>query len=168
MVLLPITPYEFSQLWHHVNRKMRELFRGTVEAFDLPRISYFLLRKIRREPGITLSVLARKVGAAKSQVSTLTEQLVKAGYVDRRSDPADQRVARLYTTEQAEHFLEKVDKRWQEVWEVVFEELPGNDFDEAARFLRSLEAALEQATVRLQSTDSTSPESAFEKGEVDR
>src|SRR5690606_12877926 len=95
------TPEEIAVLGQHVNREMRALMLRAGKEYELPPFSFMLLRHIKEEPGVTLSELARRVGAAKSHISTTLEHLVKEGYVEKRSDPSDQRLVRLRVTEAA-------------------------------------------------------------------
>lgn len=135
---------EIAQLWRHVNRQMRSLFRSTSAAFELPSLSLLLLRHIRHEPGITVSDLARRVGASKSHTSTLTEQLVRDGYVEKRSYPQDQRLISLFVTDQANQMLEKMGERAEAFWAAIFQEFPAEELENIERFLKELFKALER------------------------
>lgn len=146
---MPVTPVEISQLWRHVNRNMRTLFQRSMTERDLPPLSFLLLRRIEEEPGVTLTELARRVGSSKSHTSTMVDQLAQEGYVEKRSDPADQRVIRLHLTKEAERRFERMGERAGEVWAIVLQELPEGDIEDIARFLRTLLAALERANARI-------------------
>jgi len=146
---MPATPVEIAVLWRHVNREMRALLHRVGKEYELPLFSFMLLRQIKEEPGITLSELARSVGAAKSHISTTIEQLVREGYVEKRSDPSDQRILRLHVTEAARRYFADLGDRAQGLWAIVLEEYDGPS-EEVARFLRSLLAALERANARLE------------------
>lgn len=158
---MTVTSVEISQLWRHVNRQMRELIRSTVKEPHLPVLSFLLLRHIQDEPGITLSELARRVGTAKSHTSTMVEQLLQEGHIEKRSDPSDQRVLKLYLTEGATRCLEGMGDRAQEAWRIVIQELPEGEFEEVERFLRTLLSALERANARIEKADAE-PRSASE------
>jgi DNA-binding MarR family transcriptional regulator len=54
-----------------------------------------LVRLLRRRPGISVNQVAEELHLAPNTVSTLVRQLVDLGYVVRRSQEADRRVARL-------------------------------------------------------------------------
>ena len=64
----------------------------------MPPPVFFMLREIVREPGITVSELARRVALVKSYVSRSVDLLVHRGYVRKEPDPLDQRLIRLYAT----------------------------------------------------------------------
>lgn len=139
------TPTEIAQLWRQVNRQMRELARSTHEQHDLPPLAFPVLFHIRKEPGITVSELARKIGAAKSHISTLTDTLARDDFLEKRSDPADQRLIRLYLKQAAIDLLQKHEEHSQAMWAQVFNELPEQDLEDLARFLRNLLEAFERA-----------------------
>lgn len=148
---MSITATEVAQLWRHVNREMRELIRSTVKHDDLPPLTFPVLFHIRKEPGITVSELARKIGAAKSHISTLTDGLVRDGYIEKQSDPSDQRLIRMYLTAAAVTLLKEHEERAQAMWAMVLEELPERDLEDLARFLRNLLGAFERARATYQS-----------------
>lgn len=150
------TPVEIAVLWWHVNREMRSLLQRVGKECELPPFSFMLLRHIKEEPGITLSELARRVGAAKSHISTTLEHLVREGYVEKRSDPSDQRIQRLHATEAARRFFARMGDRAQGVWAVVLEEYDGPS-DEVARFLTALLGALERANARMERENQDDP-----------
>ncbi|MER7406231.1 MarR family winged helix-turn-helix transcriptional regulator [Streptomyces sp. NPDC000070] len=57
-----------------------------------------LLRLVMTRPGIGTSDAAKDLGLAANSVSTLVNQLVRAGHLVRETDPADRRAARLLPT----------------------------------------------------------------------
>jgi DNA-binding MarR family transcriptional regulator len=65
-----------------------------------------LLRVVEAQPGIGVAAAARTLHLAGNSVSTLVNQLVDLGMLDRRVDPDDRRAARLELTEAARHRLE--------------------------------------------------------------
>lgn len=146
---MSLSTTEIAQLWRHVNRQMHELFRSTVQQYDLPPVAYLVLRHIQKEPGINVSQLARRLGIAKSHVSNTTEHLAREGFVEKRSDPSDQRILRLYLSESAQGRLDEMGNRSQAVWTLVFEEFPEDDLQDMARLLRLLLPALERANEKL-------------------
>src|SRR5262249_12434124 len=65
-----------------------------------------VMLQIQREPGVTLSELARRSGIAKSHVSGTVEALHRRGMVAKQTDPDDQRLLRLYLTDAASASLQ--------------------------------------------------------------
>lgn len=92
---------------------------------------------------MTIGELARRSGTVKSHVSKMMEQLVRQGYVEKRTDPADQRLVRVYVTRSAA--VAEMETRAREAWSGVVDEIPEAQLEQVVRGLRILLAALEQA-----------------------
>jgi len=92
---------DLAALVHDVNHEFWHYVRSAFRNEEIPRVVLMLMRHIREHPGITLSELARSCGLAKSHVSRQIEALAAQGWVEKRSDPEDQRLLRLYHTEQS-------------------------------------------------------------------
>lgn len=60
-----------------------------------------VLRTVEMRPGIGVAAAARALHMAGNSVSTLVNQLVNAGLLERQVDPEDRRAARLELTETA-------------------------------------------------------------------
>jgi len=60
-----------------------------------------LLQLVAEQPGISVRAAARALHLADNSVSTLVNQLLTAGLMQRRADPSDRRAARLTLTEAA-------------------------------------------------------------------
>lgn len=70
-----------------------------------------LLRVVTERPGIGVSAAAKELYLAANSVSTLVNQLVKAGLLRREADPRDGRVAMLYPTPACRERLRSWDAR---------------------------------------------------------
>lgn len=113
-------------LLRDVTGALHGIARTAWHEFGLARPAALVMREVGRHPGITVSELARKTGLAKSNVSKSVESLVEIGFVDKRSDPSDRRLGRLYETDKARaHFhrmWEETLKRLSSVVEALSEE----------------------------------------------
>lgn len=136
---------EVGQLWWQVNRELHERFRRAIRELGLPPVAMILLRQIHDEPGVTVSELARRVGTAKSHVSNLVDQLVAQGYLEKRTDPTDQRLLRVYMTNAAISLKAKMDERAKAMWAEILAEMPDEQLALVVAGLRTLLAALEQS-----------------------
>lgn len=162
---MSITPTEIAQLWRRVNREMRELVRSTVSQHDLPPLAFPVLYHIRKEQGVTVSELARRIGAAKSHISTLTDTLARDGYIEKQSDPSDQRLIRMYLTRSAADLLQEHEERSQAMWATVFEQLPEKDLEDLGRFLRNLLGAFEHANAAYRTDTAVTDQIGVNHGE---
>lgn len=72
------------------------------------------LRIIARDEGLTHSQLAQRMGVERASVSTAVQRMEKAGLLERRSDPKDQRLSRIYLTERGRRMNEETEKEMAE------------------------------------------------------
>lgn len=92
---------QLVELLSEVNRGVIEYIRKDFKKRDMPFTLMIIMKEIWHEPGITISELARRSGIVKSHVSGMVEQGIALGRIEKRKDPADQRVVRLYVSESA-------------------------------------------------------------------
>lgn len=81
-----------------VQRTIRRRLRAGLTAPPLRGAQVDLLRLVAAHPGIRVSGAARELFLAGNSVSTLVNQLSRAGYLRRDSDPADGRAVLLMPT----------------------------------------------------------------------
>jgi DNA-binding MarR family transcriptional regulator len=95
-----------AELLFDVQRGLFERIRLAFREGEVPRAEMMVMLQLQREAGVTLSELARRCGIAKSHISGTVEALHRRGLVEKRADPADQRLLRLYLTEAASQTLQ--------------------------------------------------------------
>ncbi|MFF1355057.1 MarR family winged helix-turn-helix transcriptional regulator [Streptomyces sp. NPDC058297] len=88
----------FADVLAAVQRLSRRRLRHGLSAPLLRGAQVELLRLVVDRPGIGVSASARELRLAGNSVSTLVNQLVKAGFLRRETDPSDRRSALLYAT----------------------------------------------------------------------
>ncbi|MFE4678656.1 MarR family winged helix-turn-helix transcriptional regulator [Streptomyces sp. NPDC056721] len=88
----------FADALAAVQRLTRRRLRHGLSAPPLRGAQVELLRLVVDKPGIGVSAAARELRLAGNSVSTLVNQLVKAGFLRRETDPSDRRSALLYAT----------------------------------------------------------------------
>ncbi|MFE2610278.1 MarR family winged helix-turn-helix transcriptional regulator [Streptomyces mirabilis] len=85
-----------------VQRLIRRRLRSGTTAPRLRGAEVELLRLVVARPGIGVSEAAKELYLAGNSVSTLVNQLARDGYLNRETDPADRRAARLLPTPAAD------------------------------------------------------------------
>lgn len=141
---LPSVRTEISELWHQINREMRSLLDDAFRESAMPPPVFFMLREIVREPGITVSELSRRVAMVKSHVSRTVDHLACRGYVRKESDPADQRLIRLFATPAAESALDRTGRNLRAAWQAVVADVPEEQLAALEQGLRILLQTLER------------------------
>jgi DNA-binding MarR family transcriptional regulator len=84
-----------------LRRVVRRRLRPTMPDPPLRGAQIELLHAVDAQPGIGVAAAARVLHLADNSVSTLVNQLVAAGLLQRRVDPGDRRAARLELTDAA-------------------------------------------------------------------
>jgi DNA-binding MarR family transcriptional regulator len=136
---------EISDLFRRASRKVHDRLRQAFRDIDLPPMALFLIKHIDERPGVTVSDLARHCNTAKSHSSNTVDQLVRKGYVEKRPDPDDQRLLRMYMTQSGADMMAELESRARAVWAEVLEGVPETELTEVAKGLQILLAALESS-----------------------
>jgi len=97
-----------DRLLRSVNHSIMATVRETVEPHGIPRRGMEIIRHVHMVPGVTVSEIARRTGMAKSNVSNTVDSLLTIGMLEKRNDPADQRLVRIYHTPQADEHFQRV------------------------------------------------------------
>lgn len=104
-------PYRRSVLtWLHLTRVYQRVVRveqGLLAQYGLTRSQFDVLGHIATEPGLCQQTLAERLLVTKGNVAGLIDRLEHAGMVERRPDPEDRRMHRLFLTAEGAAIFEK-------------------------------------------------------------
>ena len=84
-----------------LTRLHRMAFRSLFREDGLPPAQAGAMRVIIRYPGLSQRELADKLHIQRATTTVMLQKMEKGGYIDRRPDPEDQRVSRIYPTDMA-------------------------------------------------------------------
>jgi DNA-binding MarR family transcriptional regulator len=102
--MLPLT---FGFLLHDTARLMRRDFERRSRSSGLTRAQWAVLAYLARSEGTSQAALAETLEIEPITLVRLLDRLEGAGWVERRADPADRRVRRLYLTETARPLMDQ-------------------------------------------------------------
>ena len=91
----------FGVLITDVTRLMRKHFDRRAVRFNLTRAQWRALKRVSYSEGMSQSELAEVLEMEPIAIGRVIDRLQKAGFVERRADPADRRAWRLYLTPRA-------------------------------------------------------------------
>jgi len=100
----------FGFLLHEVARLLRRNFDRRVSGLGLTQAQWRTLAYLARHEGINQTSLAELLEVKPITLARLVDRLEGAGWVERRGDPADRRVFRLYLTESAQPMLVEMEE----------------------------------------------------------
>ncbi len=85
-----------------VSRLMRTVFDRRVRSTGLTRPQWLALVRLKRRPGASQSELADMMEIEKAPAGRILDRMEEKGWIERRADPVDRRVNRIYLTELGE------------------------------------------------------------------
>src|SRR5205814_9613758 len=109
---MPNTDEYIGVVISDVARLLRTEFDRRVRRLGITRAQWLVLTRLHRRPGASHSELAEMMEVEKATAGRMIDRLVANGWVERRAQPGDRRVKRVYLTPEAE----RVHKR---IWRVA-------------------------------------------------
>ncbi|HNT75852.1 MAG TPA: MarR family transcriptional regulator [Anaerolineae bacterium] len=98
----------------------RGIMHNLVSGLGLHESQPYLLKALWEQDGLTHSELAEWLHVSAATVSNTVKRMEKAGFVERRHDPEDERVSRVYLTEAGRDIQEQVKRMWREFEKQMF------------------------------------------------
>ena len=134
---MPNTEEYIGVVISDVARLLRTEFDRRVRRLGITRGQWLVLTRLHRKPGASHSELAEMMEVEKATAGRMIDRLVANGWVERRGEPGDRRVKRVYLTTEAE----RVHKR---IWRVAEDTVETALADLSARESKQLFALLQR------------------------
>ncbi|MCK4259848.1 MAG: MarR family transcriptional regulator [Halanaerobiales bacterium] len=131
-------------LLHEVNKGFEEHMRKVFMEYNFTISTMLIIGQIKRNPGIIISEIARRASIAKSHVSKTIVELSQQGWVEKRPDPSDQRILRIYLTETAIEQMQQIRMKVRQEIGSVVAGLSDNRVEEMIEGLKEIKASLMQ------------------------
>ena len=106
-----------------------------LEELGLYRGQPPMLFALWEREGATHGELAARLHVKPATITKMITRMERAGFVERRSDPEDQRVSRVYLTDAGRSIREQVEQVWRMLEEETFEGFGAEERDLLQRFL---------------------------------
>ena len=97
----PADKITFGTLVTDVTRLLRKHFDRRAVRFQMTRAQWRALKRLHRDEGMRQNELAEQLEMEPIAIGRVIDRLQKAGFVERRADPADRRAWRLFLTPRA-------------------------------------------------------------------
>ena len=101
-------------LFGRICKLMRSRIHAHFETFGLYRGQHFVLNVLWENEGITHSELATRSCVQPATITNAVKRMEKAGLVERRRDPDDERLSRVYLTEAGRDIRVKVEEAFRD------------------------------------------------------
>ncbi|GAB3987638.1 hypothetical protein GCM10029978_107220 [Actinoallomurus acanthiterrae] len=136
-----------------MRRLVRRRLRGVTPPPDLRPAQVELMLVVDRHPGVSVTAAARELRLADNSVSTLVNQLIRAGMLRRETDPDDRRAARLELTAAARRRIADWRDRRAHLVGARLDELSDEDRASIAAALPALRRLLARLAEPVDETD---------------
>lgn len=137
-MMIKVTDSTFAYLMQDVTQHMRKHFDRRATRFGLTRAQWRALKTIRRAEGLSQTALADYLDMAPIPVGRVIDRLEKAGYVERRADPADRRCWCLYLTGKAHSVVDEMEVIASDLRDEALHGIEREDFATLLRVLAQL------------------------------
>lgn len=104
-----------GHLLSRVGKLLRDRIHARMEGLGIGRGQGFILFRLGEENGLTQADLARRAWVRPATLSAALQRLEEEGFIERRPDPADARISRVYLTAKGEATRRQAEAVWQEV-----------------------------------------------------
>jgi MarR family transcriptional regulator for hemolysin len=133
------------QLLTDAQSTMARLFEHRAQHLGLTRPQWRVLAGLYGNDGMTQTELSEHISIARSPLGKIVDQLERAGYVQRRGDPDDRRINRLYLTPSFEPLVGPAATLVRELEQTALEGLPpeGSFVEQLACLSRRLKALVQ-------------------------
>lgn len=138
----PLAPEEMTDdqmsidfLIAQVGRMHHKRAHALLEDLGLYHGQPRLLFLLWREEGQTQSELADRLRVRPSTMTKMLQRLTEAGFVERRRDPHDQRVLRVYLSEAGYAVQDQMRQVWEQMEREALEGFTPEEQEELRRFL---------------------------------
>ena len=133
-------------LFAQICRLKHTRVQSLLEALGLYEGQPALLRSLWAEEGLTHAELARRLHVRPATVTKMIQRMEKSGFVERRPDPADQRLSRVYLTEPGRSVQAAVREIWRTLEREAFSGFTDDERAQLQRFFRQIRENLRLAS----------------------
>ncbi len=127
-------------------KKTHRMFHTHMAGHMLHSGQNYLLMLVSRYDGAMQQDLAEKMDIRPSSMTELLVKLEQAGFIMRKKDDKDQRVMRVFITEEGKQNVKQVGMEAEGWWSDLFSCLTGEEQDLLLELLQKVSACIEEKT----------------------
>ena len=128
---------------HDVARLMRVAFDRRGKELGLTRSQWWVLTALYAKEGITQSELADFMDLEKATLGRLLDRLEEKAWVERRADPIDRRIKRVFLTETVQGLMRQLREIAADIWRDAVEGLTPDEQDTLFDLLQRVKGNLQ-------------------------
>ncbi len=123
-------------------RLMRTVFDRRARSLGLTRPQWLAIVRLQRRPGASQSALADMMEIEKAPVGRIVDRMEEKGLVERRADPGDRRINRIYLTVRGQQVYDTIYPLSLQTVQDALSELSARDREVLTRLLSRVKATL--------------------------
>jgi DNA-binding MarR family transcriptional regulator len=108
------------QLLANLSQNFRSVSDTFTDQVDIPRGQASVLCVVAQQDGLTQTEIAERLSVQGATVTHMLQRLEEVGLVDRRRDPQDNRLVRVYLTEAGRQKEGSINERIGNLQELIF------------------------------------------------
>src|SRR5262249_42644749 len=112
---------EFAFVLNDVARLLRTYADQRARQLGMTRAQWAVLARLEHNEGLKQTELAEILDLQPITLTRLVDRLCASGLIERRADPSDRRVKRLYLTPQARPLMDRLAELGQDLMGTVLE-----------------------------------------------
>lgn len=144
--MLPLSPNrEFAITLNDVARMLRTYADYKAAQFGITRAQWTVLVRLDRSEGLNQSELAEVLDLQPITLTRLLDKLCDTNLIERRPDPVDRRVKRLFLTPAARPLLEKLGSLGDEMMATALDGVEASTVERITAQLAVIKGNLRQA-----------------------
>ena len=116
----PTEAESLDSLFAQICRLKHARIHTLLETLSLYRGQPSVLQALWEQEGLMHTELARRLQVQPATITKMLQRMEKAGFVERRPDPDDQRVSRVYLTDAGRAVRADVQQVWRQLEEEAF------------------------------------------------
>lgn len=131
-----------GSLWCNLDialRNIDQIYSQSVESLGLTVIEWYILRALYEQDGQHASELARAVGRAATSFTPILDKLQHKDMIQRRPDPADRRAVRIYLTNTAQEYRQRVMETADQIEKSIHGRIENGDYSTFKNVLSALQ-----------------------------
>ncbi len=129
-------------LFHDVARFRSLVYDHSMQPYGLTRAQWRVLGTLLRKDGLTQRELCDRIDIGAVTLSGLIDRLEARGWVERREDPKDRRVKRVWRTGQVKEIRNNMQRRTNELNEMALKGLSQTQIEELVSMLEVVKGNL--------------------------
>lgn len=138
--ILPSEQGELFYLMHEVSRMVSVYFDASLKPHNITHAQWWMLMHVNNNKGVTQTRLAHLMQMGRAAAGKLLERMERGGWVERRDDPRDHRVRRVFLSARGEATMAVMAAEGEKLCRAFLSDIPVKEQRAMLASMRNLRA----------------------------